>query len=64
MLSPLLVGGFFNCETLLKLTAGGVDVIAARIADGRLDAVHGETALKGLDLLHGRRLEGAVGDIV
>ena len=37
--------------TLLELTASGIDIAASRIADRRLDTMHGEPALQGLDLL-------------
>lgn len=44
-------------QTLLELAAGGIDVIAARVADSCLDTMHLQALLKRFDLLHGGGLE-------
>lgn len=50
--------------TLLELSARGVDVVAAGVADRRLDAVHLQALLQGLDFFHRRRLHQAAGRVV
>ena len=62
--NQILLPALGNGEALFQLAAGGIDVTAARVADGGLDAVHDETALQGLDLLDRRGFEWAVGDVV
>lgn len=49
---------------LLELSARRVDIVAAGVPDGGLDAVHGETALESLDLMHRRGLQKACGRVV
>lgn len=49
---------------LLELTACGIDIATPGVAHGGLHAIHGESALEGLNLFHRRGLEGAVGDVV
>ena len=44
-------------QALLELAAGGIDVIAARVADSCLDTMHLQALLKRFDLLHGGGLE-------
>lgn len=60
--TPLCV--LLDLETLLQLTAGGINIIAARITDRGLDATRLKAALKILDLMNRRRLERAALDIV
>lgn len=60
--SPLCV--LFDLETLLQLTAGRVDIVAARITDRGLDAARLKTALKIFNLMDRRRLERAALDVV
>lgn len=49
---------------LLELAACGIDVAAAGIPDRGLYPARLQPALEFLDLFDGRRLEGAVGDVV
>ena len=49
---------------LLELAACGVYVAAARVADGCLHAMHGESTLERFDLLDGRRTKWAVGNVI
>lgn len=60
--TPLCV--LLNFEALLQLSAGGVNIIAARITDRGLDATRLKAALKILDLMNRRRLERAALDAV
>lgn len=60
--SPLCV--LLNFEALLQLTAGGIDVVATRIADRGLDAAGLKATLEVFDLMNRRRLERAALDIV
>ena len=60
--TPLCV--LLDLETLLQLTAGGINIIAARITDRGLDATRLKAVLKILDLMNRRRLERAALDIV
>lgn len=53
-----------NFEALLQLTAGGINIIAARITDRGLDATRLKAALKILNLMNRRRLERAALDVV
>lgn len=53
-----------NFEALLQLTAGGINIIAARITDRGLDATRLKAALKILNLMNLRRLERAALDVV
>ena len=60
--TPLCV--LLDLETLLQLTASGINIIAARITDRGLDATRLKAALKILDLMNRRRLERATLDVV
>ena len=60
--TPLCV--LLDLETLLQLTTGGINIIAARITDRGLDATRLKAALKILDLMNRRRLERAALDVV
>ena len=60
--TPLCV--LLDLEALLQLTAGGINIIAARIADRGLDATRLKAALKVLNLMNRRRLERAALDVV
>lgn len=60
--SPLRV--LLDLETLLQLTAGRVDIVAAGITDRGLDASRLKTALKIFNLMDRRWLERATLDIV
>ena len=60
--TPLCV--LLDLEALLQLTAGGINIIAARIADRGLDATRLKAALKILNLMNRRRLERAALDVV
>lgn len=60
--TPLCV--FLNFEALLQLSAGGVNIIAARITDRGLDATRLKAALKILNLMNRRRLERAALNVV
>lgn len=60
--TPLCV--LLDLETLLQLTAGGINIIAARITDRGLDATRLKAALKILDLMNRRRFERAALDVV
>ena len=60
--TPLCV--LLDLETLLQLTAGGINIIAARITDRGLDATRLKAALKILNLMNRRRLERAALDVV
>ncbi len=48
----------------MVLAACRINVAATGVADGGLDAVHGQTTLQRLDLLDRRRAERAVGNVV
>lgn len=58
------IASLANREALLELTAGGIDIVAARITNSRLHSMHSESTLKSFDFLDGRRLERAIGDVV
>lgn len=60
--TPLCV--LLDLETLLQLTASGINIIAARITDRGLDATRLKAALKILDLMNRRRLERATLNVV
>lgn len=60
--TPLCV--LLYLETLLQLTAGGINIIAARITDRGLDATRLKAALKILNHMNRRRLERAALDVV
>lgn len=60
--SPLCV--LFDLETLLQLTAGRIDIVAAGITDRGLDAARLKTPLKIFNLMDRRRLERAALNIV
>ena len=60
--TPLCV--LMDFETLLQLTAGGINIIAARITDRGLDAAGLKATLKIFDLMNRRRLERAALDVV
>ena len=60
--TPLCV--LLDLETLLQLTAGGIDIIAARITDRGLDATRLKATLKILNLMNRRRLERTTLDVV
>lgn len=47
--APLIIS--LNLKTLLELAAGGIDVVAARIADRGFHAASDETALEIFDLM-------------
>ena len=49
VLTPLCI--LLDFVTLLELTTGGVDIIASGIANRRLDASRGESALQVLNLM-------------
>lgn len=49
---------------LLQLSTGSVDIVAARVADGCLHAVHLQALLERLDLLHGGGLHEGGGRVV
>ena len=42
---------------LFELTAGCVDIVTARVANGGFNAMHGEPSLERLDFVDRRRLE-------
>lgn len=60
----LLRGAVFEQALLLELTASGVDVIAARIANGGLYPVLRKSLLQLLYLMYRRGLERATVDVV
>ena len=49
---------------LFELTAGCVDIVTARVANGGFNAMHGEPSLERLDFVDRRRLEKRAGSIV
>ena len=60
----LLRSAIFEQALLFELAAGGVDVVAARIADRGFHAMLHKTLLKLFHLMYRRGLERATVDVV